>query len=48
MTDSELLAAIREIAARAPVCDKYKEDSAITCGWRSDLMAIKRLLEEQS
>lgn len=35
---------IKSIAKRSPNCDKYDDDSGISCGWRSDLLGIKAVL----
>lgn len=40
---------IEEILARSSeVCDTYSEGDVISCGWKSDLLEIKAVMEDDS
>jgi hypothetical protein len=30
----------------APVCDVHDDDDPVTCGWKSDVLEVRRILEE--
>ena len=39
-----LLAEIRAGMSEAPECDVYPDGSTITCGWKSDMIRVRRIL----
>jgi hypothetical protein len=40
------LARIRMALDDAPVCDVHDDDDPVTCGWKSDVLEVRRILEE--
>ena len=40
----ETLATVKAITDGTPECDKYDDDSPITCGWKFDLQRIKEVV----
>lgn len=41
-----ILREIRNIISRAPECDKYSDDDTISCGWKRDMIEVRRILDE--
>ncbi|MSS84508.1 hypothetical protein FYJ24_06965 [Actinomycetaceae bacterium WB03_NA08] len=41
------LEAIEAVLSSYPECDTYPPDGPIGCGWKRDLMTIKRIMEDQ-
>ena len=39
----ETLATVKAITVGTPECDKYDDESPITCGWKFDLQRIKEV-----
>lgn len=37
---------IREVLSNAPECDKYSDDDTISCGWKKDMIQVRRILDE--
>lgn len=47
--DEAKLKKIEEILARSSeVCDTYSEDDVISCGWKSDLLEIRSVMNDDS
>lgn len=40
------LAKIQDTLSSAPHCDKYADDDVIKCGWKNDMIEVRRILDE--
>jgi hypothetical protein len=46
VVDTIPAAAVREVLSDVPPCDKYTDDDAVSCGWKSAVASIRALLPE--